>query len=132
MKMGKVLVTKFQFAILIRNAIYGIVYFCDFMLESLWNVSETHPWYQAILDGDGMSLYQWAFFVLFCSYDISVVREGETDDGLELWDYEIIENIPHVGPHEYSATTVADQDALRVRISFQSLYGLLHGECAIV
>ena len=35
--------TKFQLGILTMNVISGIVYFCEILLESLWNVSETIP-----------------------------------------------------------------------------------------
>ena len=36
--------TKFQLEILTKNVIPGIVYFCEIILESSRNVSETTPW----------------------------------------------------------------------------------------
>ena len=36
--------TKFQLEILNTNVISGIVNFCEIILESWWNVSETTPW----------------------------------------------------------------------------------------
>ena len=35
--------TKFQFEILTMNVISGIVYFCEIILEGLWNVGKTPP-----------------------------------------------------------------------------------------